>query len=183
MMMTEPRMRSLGVVLLALLVASSHADQVFTCRDASGKVTFSNVPCSGQANPPPADSGTSNYSTFYGEWRGQAQIKETVAGQTGNTAHSVAALTLMIDPGGKVTGSSEESGCRVLGVAGPGPVATVPGLDVTLSAWKEPLFNRRYTGSLALYPQERYATLQLLSPPMSPFGKIASYEITATLRR
>jgi hypothetical protein len=171
------------MLLLPCTLTSANADQVFQCRDAFGKITFSNVPCSGQATPAPKDTGTSSYGTFYGEWRGQAQIKETVAGQTGNTAQSVAALTLMIEPGGKVTGISEESGCRLLGVARPGSVATVPSLDVTLSSCKEPLFNRRYAGAIGLYLEQRYATLQLLSPPMSVFGKIATYDMTATSRR
>jgi len=180
---SDPASLCVCVLLGLSALSSAHADQIYQCKDASGKVTFSNVPCSDQASPPPADNATASYSTFYGEWRGQAQIKETVSGQSGNTAHSVSAMTLIIDPGGKVTGAGEESGCRVLGVARPGPVATVPSLDVTLSACKEPLFNRRYTGSLGLYPQQRYATLQLLSPPTPLFGKVATYDISATLRR
>jgi hypothetical protein len=71
----------------------------------------------------------------------------------------------------------------VIGVARPGPEATVPSLDLAVSSCKNKLFNRRYTGSLSLHTHQRYATLELHSLPPPRFGKPATYDISATLRR
>jgi hypothetical protein len=148
-------------------------------------VTFSNLPCNGASAPQvaPAENGTGDYGTYFGEWRGQAQFKETVAGQASSTAHAVAPLVINIEPSGKVTGSSPEIGCRVLGIARPGPVATVPSLDVTLSECRDAAFNRRYSGSLGLYTAQRYATIQWISVPSLFAAKVATCDITATLKR
>jgi len=168
------------VASLALAV-SVYADQVFQCRDSSGKVTFSNLSCTG--TPPRAKAEESAaYNTYLGEWRGQTQFKQTLAGQAAGTAHVVAPMTLMIDAGGKVTGTSVEAGCRVLGLVVPGPVATVQSLDLTLSSCNESSFNRRYSGSFAIYPQQKYAAIQLISASMLT-EKPGAYSITATLRR
>jgi hypothetical protein len=183
------RRHSMTVLSATCVVAAwfsgvAATEQVFQCRDASGKVTFSNVPCGGeQPKARGAEEDPSDYGTFYGEWRGQAQFKETVAGQTAGTAHIVAPLVIKIEPGGKVTGASTETGCRVLGVARPGPVATVPSFDLTLSECRHAVFNRRYSGSLGLYTQQRYATIQLISVPSLFAAQAATYDISGTLKR
>ncbi len=172
---------SLAIGVLSLFPPSAAADQMYECKDVSGKVTFSNIPCDVKANPTPSDDG--NYASIYGEWRGQSQFKETVAGGSSGLAHLITPMTLMIEEGGKVTGTTQDSGCRILGLVRPGMVATVPDLDLTVSSCKERVFNRRYTGSLALYTKQRYATIQLISLPPGPFAKPATYDISATLRR
>jgi hypothetical protein len=174
------------VALLVLGLAAlplANADRVYECRDTLGKVTFSNIPCDIQQSPAPTDNATGNYDTFYGRWRGQTQFKETVTGVPNGAAHLITPLTLTIDEGGKVTGTTEDSGCRVLGIARSGPVSTVPNLDLTVSSCMNKVFNRRYTGSLSLYTRQKYATLQLYSLPPSLFGKPATYDMSATLRR
>jgi hypothetical protein len=159
----------------------ARADPVFECRDASGRVTNSTVPCSVQSGPAPSENDESNYETFYGGWRGQAQFKQTASSGSNGTPRLLTPLTLMIDPGGKVTGSTQDSGCRIIGVARPGPLPTEPALDLTVSSCKDRVFNLRYTGSLALYVRQRYAAIHLVSMPRPVVG--TTYDISATLQR
>jgi hypothetical protein len=105
---------------------SARSDQVFECRDASGRVSYSTVPCSGQSKPAPSENEVSNYETFYGGWRGQAQFKQTASSGSNGTTRLLTPLTLTIEAGGKVTGATRDSGCRILGVARPGPLPTEP---------------------------------------------------------
>jgi len=179
--MKQPQgLRLIALPLLVCAVCSAGADQVFQCRDVSGKVTYSNVPCGSESKQTPSED---DYGSIYGEWRGQTQFKETVSGPSDRLAHLITPVTLKIDPGGKVTGVSQDSGCRILGLARPGPAATVPSLDVTVSSCRDRVFNRRYIGTFALYSRQKYATLQLVSLPPPLFGKPATYDITATLKR
>jgi len=64
----------------------------------------------------------------------------------------------------------------------PGPVATVQNLDLTLSSCNEISFNRHYSGSLALYPQQNSIVINLMSASVLT-EKPAAYSITATSRR
>jgi hypothetical protein len=181
------RKRFAGSILLATVAACTcgyalAADGVLQCKDSSGKLTYTNVPCEGQVTKPESLENA-NYSTPYGEWLGQVQFKETVSGQSSGTAHAVAALTIKIDAGGKITGASSETGCHALGIALPGPVRTVLSIDVTLTSCQEADLNQRYTGTFALYSQQKYAAVQLMSTPSMFAKKIAVYGITGTLRR
>ena len=173
----------LAAGLLALVSLPAAADQVFECRDASGKVTLSAVPCEIGSKPAPPDAGPQDYGSIYGEWRGQTQFKETVTGGSDRLAHVMTPLILMIEEGGKVTGTTQDSGCQVAGLVRPGPAATEPALDITVSSCRERAFNRRYTGSLVLYSRQKYAALHLVSLPGPRFGKPATYDMSATLRR
>lgn len=180
-MKRHPLVGSVSLLLLGLCCFfSATADQVFECRDASGRVTHSTVPCNVQS-PAPSQNEESNYETFYGGWRGQAQFKQTASSGSDGTRRLITPLTLMIEAGGKVTGATQDSGCRILGVARPGPLPTEPALDLTVSSCKDRVFNLRYTGSLALYVRQRYATLHLVSLPRPVVG--TTYDISATLQR
>ena len=157
------------------------ADRVFQCKDSLGKTTFTNVPCEGQVLKPEALEASA-YSSPYGEWLGQIQYKETTAGE-GGKARAVAPMTIKIESGGKLTGTSTETGCRALGVALPGSVAAVLSLDVTLTSCQDAAFNQHYNGTLAVYPQQKIAQLYLLSPPIQLFGKSSTHDLTGTMRR
>ena len=63
-----------------------------------------------------------DYTTPYGQWRGQAQFQATVQRQIVQEAHVVVPMTIMIDQDGKLTGEAPGNGCRLLGVASPGPM-------------------------------------------------------------
>jgi len=181
------RSSAVGSVVVALLglacAVSASAGQVFECPDATGKVTYSNVPCGVEAGPAASQAEPSSYETFYGEWQGQTQFQETVSGGPSGTARLMTPLSLKIEAGGKVTGATRDFGCRILGVARRGLASTEPDLDLTVSACKDRAFNRKYTGALVLYARQQYATIHLHSGPPPLFGKPAAYEIAATLRR
>ncbi len=127
--------------------------------------------------------GAANYESFYGAWRGQTSFKEAVSGSDRTNAHVIAAVTLVIEEGGRVTGAAQDVGCNIVGAAGPGPVPTEPSLAVTVSSCSHRAFNRKYTGSLVLHPRDGYATLHLVSLPPSKFGKAVTCDISATLKR
>lgn len=131
----------------------------------------------------PCSVFAAGYETPYGPWRGQTQFKETVSGGSDRLAHMITPLALTIDVGGKVTGETRDSGCRIVGVALPGPVLTMPDLDLTVSSCNNRVFNRRYTGSLVVHAHQEAATLRLRSLPPPVFGKPATYDISATLTR
>lgn len=160
---------------------SAKAGQVFDCQDASGKVTYSTVPCAVQSRRAPSQTEASDYETFYGEWRGQTKFQQSDSSAPDGRTSLLTPLTLMIEEGGKVSGASEDSGCRILGVARPGPLPTESALDLTVSSCRNHAFNRKYTGSLALYPRQGYATIHLVSLARPDSG--TTYDIGATLQR
>lgn len=169
--------------LSLLLSLSAVADQVYQCRDAAGKVTFSNMPCKGEAEPSPAAAQANGYDSIYGAWRGETQLKQTVSGIPSGTAHIVAPMTLTFAADGKVTGASSEAGCKVLGIATPGLAPNLLSVDLTLSSCSEQSFNRRYNGTFAMYPAQRYATLQLIGSTSPLLEKPASHSINGLMRR
>lgn len=99
-----------------------------------------------------------------------------------NDAHAVAPLVIEIDPQGKVTGASTETGCAMKGIATPSMMDTIVTLDVTLTKCRYAGYNRQMTGRLALYKAQSYADLNLNAYEMnkSPPG---FYEIKGSLRR
>ena len=131
----------------------------------------------------PCAGAASDYSSPYGEWRGQAQYHARVGKTDDPKAQSVTELALAIDLEGKVVGSSAGNGCRALGLAAPSGAKTVVNLDVTFSGCAYAGFNRRFTGNLFLYPKDSYASLRLRSYIASTGDKAASYDIRATLKR
>jgi hypothetical protein len=127
----------------------------------------------------------SDYSTPYGEWRGQAQFHARVGSNFDPKAHSVSDLAITIDPQGKLTGVSAGTGCHALGLVVPSGPKTVFNLDVTLSGCTYPGYNQRYSGNLFLYPKEKdsYASLRLRSYQVDTGSKSESYDVRATLKR
>jgi hypothetical protein len=133
------------------------------------------------ASPP---AGAANdYTTPYGEWRGQAQFHARVGAEYDPKAHSVTDFAITIGPQGKLTGESAGTGCRALGLAAPSGPKTVFNLDVTFSGCTYPGYNRRFTGNLFLYPKDSYASLRLRSLIANTGKKSVNYDIRATLKR
>lgn len=115
------------ILLAAVWAKPSFAQSVFRCT-ANGKVVLSDQPCADStalkgnaANLPSAPTAAvtpsvatqnfPNYSTPYGEWRGQAQYQATDRGQLLPEAHAVVSMVIAIDAAGKVVGSSPDNGC------------------------------------------------------------------------
>jgi hypothetical protein len=128
-------------------------------------------------------SAASDYSSPYGEWRGQAQFHAWIGSELDPKAHAVTELSIAIGPDGKLVGASAANGCHVLGLAMPSGPKTVVNLDVTLSGCAYAGFNRRFSGNLFLYPKESYASLRLRSYVANNGNKSVSYDIRATLKR
>lgn len=178
--------------ILLCLGGSGSAQGINRCVQ-NGKTIFTDKPCSdpmqipeGSAPPPgvvPAPSTQSDFSSYktpYGEWRGQTQFQMTSKGKRVADAHSVVPMTIAIDQQGKVVGASPQNGCRILGVASPGPMATILTLDVSFSGCEYALYNRRFSGTLALYVRDKSTQLSLQSfAPMLT----EQFDIKATMRR
>ena len=136
--------------LVSAWIGAAYAQKVYRCVD-SGKTVYSDIPCASAATSSTGSNGTAsveptksspsvttpvtpgNYSTLYGDWRGQTQFQVTRRTEQVSAAHAVTALTIEISPQGKVTGASPDNGCRILGVASPGLVPTILTLDVSFS--------------------------------------------------
>lgn len=183
-------MKPLALLIIGLLVAPlAHAQ--YRCVE-NGKTVFQDRPC--VAEPPPSvstgnspkvigDVGNSAYATGYGDWRGQVQYQASINGQPISEAHAVVQTTVSIDPQGKITGSSPENGCRMKGLASPGPMPTILYLDITLTGCHYPNLNRRLSGTLALYPAQKSSQFWIYATPMDLHKPGQSYDIKGTLRR
>ena len=125
-----------------------------------------------------------DYSTPYGEWRGHAQYQAKVGTELDSSAHAVVMTVIEIDPSGKVRGFSQENGCRMLGVAQPGVVASAVALDVTFSGCHYAGFNRRFSGSLFVNATRKHANLSLRAQQLQFHGTRPFFaDIKATFRR
>lgn len=181
----------LPALLLAGLLVSPLVMAQYRCVE-NGKTIFSDRPCAGDRTPvvPTANSpkvvgdpANAAYATPNGDWRGQVQFQAMLRSQVVPEAHAVIAAVLSIDPQGKVIGSSPDNGCKVVGIAGPGIMATILNLDVPLSGCRYAGFNRRLHGSLSLYPAEKHAKLHVYAIPVDFVKPGQSFEIKGTLRR
>lgn len=180
-------------LVLSCFASNDAAGQsIYRCMQ-NGRTTFSDKPCTegGKVQQPPNTTAPDSQTTPstvegaenaspYGEWRGQTQFQATVKGQRVTDAHSVVPMTIAIDRQGKVTGASPENGCRLLGIAAPGPVPTVLHMDVSLRGCQYAPYNRRFAGTLALYLRDKHIQLSLTS-----IAPLASHilDIRATMRR
>lgn len=181
------------ICLLGLLAASTTAVAQYRCLE-NGKTVFTDRPCPtdtpateqpprGNAPKIVGDSGNSAYSSPFGTWRGQIQYQTTGAGGINQEAMAVVAMTMDIDTRGRVTGSSQENGCRFRGVASPGVIPTSVALDVTFAGCNFSGYNRRLFGTLFVTPQQKYAQFSLNGSHVSPLASISFFDIKGTLRR
>ena len=68
----------------------------------------------------------------------------------------------------------------MLGIAAPGPTPTVLYLDVSFSGCQYAVFNRRFSGTLAIYKKDKHVQLSLQSfTALVP----AQFDVKATMRR
>jgi hypothetical protein len=123
-----------------------------------------------------------DYSTPYGEWRGQTEYQAFIKTTSDPTAHTITNLTILIDPSGKVTGTSTENSCKLLGLASPSSAPFIVALNVTVTGCTYPGLNRTYQGQLAAFAKDKYAKFSLQAVDFTS-GKSGTYNITATMRR
>jgi hypothetical protein len=170
------------------------ATTVFRCVK-DGQTVLTDKPC----DPAPSASSSTGTSsggesksvqtitalqTLVGDWRGQTQYQGTENGQMIREAHSVVPLYLSFSADGKVSGSSPDNACTVLGIWSPGVTSWIFNLDVSMKGCQFSRFNRRFSGTLiASFPQQS-AQLSLQSHEFSVLGEPArAYDVKATLRR
>jgi len=183
-----------GLLLGAVFASPAQAGEtVYRCV-VNGKTTYTDKPC--QPNSPttaepsvpktPEKTITLDYTTPYGTWRGQAQYQGTVKGRPVQEAHVVVPLVIDVEQQGKVTGTSPENGCKLLGVAAPYVASSMLSLDVTLSGCRYPDLNRRYSGLLILSQERNSVQLSLRSSNEMVAVLLkgpAEFDIKATMRR
>lgn len=179
------------VVLITAVFVSPLTWAQYRCVE-NGKTIITDRPCAGDVAPSAptgnapkviGDPGNAAYSTLDGDWRGQVQFQASMQGRPIPDAHAVIPTVLSIDRRGKVTGSSPENGCKLVGIAAPGMMPTVIGLDITLSGCNYQDFNRRLSGTLSLYPAQKYAQLWVYAFPVDLLRPGRTFDIKGTLRR
>ena len=178
-------------LLAAGLLAAPMALAQYRCVE-NGKTLYTDKPCAidvapavptGNSPKVIGDAANSAYSTGHGDWRGQVQYQASLNGQPNSDAHAVVQTTLSIDPQGKIAGSSPENGCKMKGIATPGPMPTILYLDITLTGCKFPSLNRRLSGTLSLYPAQKQAQFWIYAHPVDLLKPGQSYDIKGTMRR
>jgi hypothetical protein len=180
-----------GVMVIALPVSAT--TPIFRCQ-RDGQNILTDRPCDAPPSGGAAVSTTSPNGevtktitalpTVVGDWRGQTQFQARMNGVRVAEAQSVVPLVLTFSADGKVTGSSPDNGCNVLGVWSPGSTPRLFALDVSLNSCTYPKFNQRYSGNLIATFPERMAQLSLIANtlpfPGQPFWR---FDVGATLRR
>jgi len=99
--------------------------------------------------------------TLYGKWQGQVEFQVSMDGNLVPESHAVTDVVLSIDQRGKVVGESKENGCRILGLATPGPMPSILNVGLNLSGCNYPGLNERFNGLFSFYKKDGYAVLSL----------------------
>lgn len=179
----------LGLLFLFAIGISSPAfavTAVYHCT-INGQTVLTDRPCDSPPTAVENSDGSKSITatpTVVGAWRGQGQFQGTENGQLIADAHTVVPLVLTFTADGKVTGSSPDNGCEVLGLWYVGGTPRLFTLDVTLSKCRYSGFNRRYSGNLIATFPTNSAELALQAYAMFIPGQLARrYDVGATLRR
>jgi hypothetical protein len=132
----------------------------------------------------PTSDQIAGAQSIVGDWRGQTQFQGAENAQVIDEAHSVVPLVLTFSADGKVSGSSADNGCTLLGLWAPGVTPRLFTLDITLKGRRFVGLNRRYTGSIMATFVDNSAQFSLMTytPPI-PGQLIRRYDVGATLRR
>jgi len=181
------------ICLIALLVTSTTALAQYRCVE-DGKTIFTDRPCPADTpttEQPPrgntpkviGDAGNTAYSSPFGTWRGQIQYQAKGPSGINQDAMAVVAMTMDIDPNGRILGSSPENGCRFRGIAYPGNIPTSIALDVTFAGCNFNGYNRRLFGTLSVSRAQKYAQFSLNGSHVSPLASMNFFDIKGTLRR
>jgi len=190
---------TLAVLVVALIVAvmpSSRAlaaTLIFRCVK-EGQTVLTDKPCDGSsastspapsaATPQPGGPDVSAPMSIVGDWSGQVQYQGMQNGVQIPEAHSVVSSMVSLTADGKVTGTSADNGCKLLGVWSPDVIPQRVNLDVTLSGCRFEGLNRRYSGSLTASSRDASEQLALLANELLVPGKpFRQFDVRATLRR
>jgi hypothetical protein len=179
---------------LGLAASASARSPIYRCT-VNGQTVLTDKPCDDAAAVPasgvaaPAPSGPpsgqlSGAQTIVGDWRGQMQFQGSENAQVMEAAHSVVPLVLTFSADGKVSGSSADNGCSLLGLWAPGLTPRLFNLDITLKGCRFAGLNRRYSGTLIATFAENSAQSSLMAYALPiPGQPTRRYDVGATLRR
>jgi hypothetical protein len=118
-----------------------------------------------------------------GAWSGQTQFQGAENAQVMDAAHSVVPLVLTFSADGKVSGSSADNGCSLLGLWAPGVTPRLFNLDITLKSCRFAGLNRRYAGTVTATFADNSALFSLAAYALPiPGQPIRRYDVGATLR-
>ena len=170
------------------------------CVDAKGKVTYQDAACKEaqgnskvetsegfSARPAPGaspranagqepltpTSGSGDYATFRGAWRGPMQFELSLNGARDGGAHAIASSVVEIRSDGEVVGQASASGCVLSGLATQNVAPYMASLDVSLKSCKDPRFNTRYNGNLSAIASAKEAKLHLVGLVMKPAAPLS----------
>jgi hypothetical protein len=176
-----------GVLLIVGVKSVLAASPIYRCTE-SGQSVLTDKPCT-TPTPAPSSSGLAASigapaSLAVGDWSGQTQFQAAQSGQQIEGAQSVVPLRLTFSADGKVSGSSTDNGCKLLGLWSPGVTPRLFMLDITLSECRYSGSNRRYSGTLTTGHLDNSAqfSLQVYAVPI-PGQPLRRYDVSATLRR
>jgi hypothetical protein len=184
----------LVLILTGLAVSASAHSPIYRCT-VNGQTVLTDKPCDEPVPAPasevavPSPGGAvsgqiSGAQSIVGDWRGQTQFQGAENTQVIEAAHSVVPLVLTFSADGKVSGSSADNGCSLLGLWAPGLTPRLFMLDITLKGCRFVGLNRRYNGTLTATFADNSAQLSLMTyaPPI-PGQPVRRYDVGATLRR
>jgi len=165
---------------------------IYKCTE-DGQVTLTDKPCDGATSSDNSASSaapqtgattipSSTNPSPIGDWHGQMQYQGRESGQTLEEAHSVVPSSLTFTADGKVSGASQENGCKWLGVWSQG--GRIVSIDMSLTGCKYSGLDRRFTGTflLGVPDSSGEVLLQAFTIPLPSQGT-RGYDIKGTLRR
>lgn len=122
------------------------------------------------------------FDNAVGDWHGQTEYLAKVNAVADPVAHAVVELTIRIESGGKISGSSPANECQLLGVITPGSTPQNYRTQATLSQCRAASLNGWYQGPLSVEPQA--GTLALSLQMVEPGSRPSRWgTVTATMVR
>jgi hypothetical protein len=192
--MATLRLTFIVVISAFLATTASARTTIYRCT-VNGQTVLTDKPCDSAATPPasevaapsasgPASGQVSAAQSIVGDWRGQTQFQGAENTQVIEAAHSVVPLVLTFSADGKVSGSSADNGCSLLGLWAPGVTPRLFNLDITLKDCRFAGLNRRYAGTVMATFADNSAQLSLMTYAPPILGQpVRRYDVGATLRR
>jgi hypothetical protein len=192
--MANYRLAFLVLIATGLAVPAAGRSPIYRCT-VSGQTVLTDKPCDSPttvpasevaaASPSGAVSGQiSGAQSIVGDWRGQTQFQGAENTQVIDAAHSVVPLVLTFSADGKVSGSSADNGCSLLGLWAAGLTPRLFNLDITLKGCRFAGLNRRYAGTVIATFADNSAQFSLAAYALPiPGQPIRRYDVGATLRR
>jgi hypothetical protein len=182
------------IVVAAIALPASAKSPIYRCVK-DGQTVLTDKECEDTVQAPPSGATAvppggvvgkqvSESVSIVGEWRGQTQFQGAEKGQLIEEAHSVVPLVLTFSADGKVSGTSPDNGCSLLGLWSPGVAPYLFPLDITLKSCRHAGFNLRYSGTLIAKFAENSAQFSLQAVTVPLAGQVfRRYDVGATLRR